>query len=224
MKNFKTEVSKYFKKFDNKLSFTVPNEVIFRLLGNYKFNFYGKNCLDIGIGNGDNLLEFKRRGANIYGIDIRKNIINQFVKNNKLNKQNFYICDLNYNFPKINKKMNYINCKDTLCYIELKKQYDLFKEIYNLLNDNGLFLFQYHQTDLIVKNKNLFSYNLIKSQKKINFYMEQNNPAPFLKNNHILRLINSQKFKILQSIFDINTHIKKSKIIIINRYFLLKKE
>jgi hypothetical protein len=35
-------VSKYFKKLDKKVEYSVPNETIFRLLGNSNFNFKKK--------------------------------------------------------------------------------------------------------------------------------------------------------------------------------------
>ena len=224
MKNLKTKVSKYYKKLDKKLNFTTPNEAIFRLLGNHKFNYKNKNCLDIEIGSGDNLLEFKKRGANIFGIDIRKNVTNQFVKKFKLNKNNFYICDLNYDFPNIKKKMNLITMKDTLYYIELDKQFDVFKSVYNQLQNNGLFLFQYIQRELKLKNNNFFQFDLNKNYSQLRKYHARNNPISFLADGHIMKLIKSQKFFILKSIFDINTHCKKNQIITINRYFLLKRK
>ena len=40
---------------------------------------------------------------------------------------------------------------------------------------------------------------------------------------NIMELIKSTKFKILRSIFDINTHAMREQIVTINRYFILKK-
>ena len=57
------KVSKYMKNLDTRLGYTVPNETVFRLLSDSNFNFKNKKILDIGIGNGDNLLEFQRRGG-----------------------------------------------------------------------------------------------------------------------------------------------------------------
>lgn len=171
--HFKLKVKKFYTSLDTNLSFSTPNETIFRLLGNNKFNYKKKNCLDIGIGNGDNLIEFKRRGGNIFGIDIRKNIINIFYKKNKLKKKNFFVCDLNFNFPKINEKMDLINMKDTLCYIDLENQFTLFKKIYNQLKIGGLFIFQYIQVELLLKKKKLFQYDLIQNYSKLNNYHDK---------------------------------------------------
>ena len=119
--------------------------------------------------------------------------------------------------------MDLVNCKDTLYYITLPRQFLLFKKIYKILNKNGYFLFQYIQTELKERNKNLFNYDLLKITKKLNNYHERNNPIPFLKDDHVKKLIKSQNFKLVNSIFDISTHIKNYKIITINRYFLIKK-
>jgi predicted TPR repeat methyltransferase len=223
IKNLKTKVSKYYQNQNDKLSFSVPSETIFRLLGNYKFNYLNKNCLDIGIGSGDNLLEFKRRKANIFGIDIRKNIINKFVNTHRLNKKNFFICDLNKSFPDIN-KMDLILMKDILYYIELERQFEIFKIIYQKLKKNGLFLFQYIQKELKLRNKNFFQYNILKNYSKLKNYHEEKNPISFLEDRHITKLIKSQKFQIINSIFDINTHCKDNTLVVINRFILLKKK
>ena len=42
IKNLDDKVSKFYKNLDTKLSFGVPNETVFRLLGNSNFNFKNK--------------------------------------------------------------------------------------------------------------------------------------------------------------------------------------
>ena len=41
-KKFIQKVAKFYKNLDNNLKLTVPNETIYRLLGNYKFQFKKK--------------------------------------------------------------------------------------------------------------------------------------------------------------------------------------
>ena len=72
-------VSKYWKSSDNKIENSVANETLIRLIGNLKFKYKNKKVLDIGIGDGANLLEFRKRGAKIYGIDIRKKKNSRFL-------------------------------------------------------------------------------------------------------------------------------------------------
>ena len=42
MKNLKKKLSKFYKNFDNKLDYSVPNETLFRLLGNNKISYKKK--------------------------------------------------------------------------------------------------------------------------------------------------------------------------------------
>ena len=134
---------------------------------------------------------------------------------------------MNYSFPKINKKIDLVVCKDTLYYLTQKRQFILFNEIDKILKKNGYFLIQYIQAQLKKTNKGKFlSFNLNKKsdykiQKK---YFEKNNPLPFLNEKHIIKLIKSKNFKLKNNVFDINTHNKNKKtFIIINRYLLLQK-
>jgi ubiquinone/menaquinone biosynthesis C-methylase UbiE len=224
IKNLENKVNNYFKTIENKIEFNVPNETVFRLMGNYNYQFKNKNCLDLGIGHGDNLLEFKRRGANIFGVDIRKNIIKNFIKKNKLNSNNFFYADLNDNFPFIDKKMNFVICKDTLYYLTKPQQFKLFKNVYDILDKEGYFLFQYIVAHLKPKKKNLFGYDLIKDNVKLKKYFKKKNPITFLDDQHILKLLNSENFKLIDNTMDICTHVtKKNKFISVNKYFLLMK-
>ena len=55
--------------------------------------------------------------------------------------------------------------------------------------------------------------------------MDKENPLPFLKNQHIKKLVNNKNFKIKKNIFDLNIHTKDNKTIYtINRFILLQKK
>jgi 2-polyprenyl-3-methyl-5-hydroxy-6-metoxy-1,4-benzoquinol methylase len=223
-KNFKNKVKNYWKKLDNEKNYTVPNETIFRLLSHRKFNFKNKKILDIGIGDGANLLEFNRRGAKIYGTDIRKGMIKKFYKTYGFSSKNYFIADLNYQFPDLRVKMDFINCKDTICYLDKNKQFDFIYNCKKNLKKNGLFLFQYIQKQLVKKNNQIFDFNLKKDHKELKEYFNKSNPIPFLTNKHVNNLIKFSKMKVEKSIFDLTTHTKEKKQIIdVNRYFLLRK-
>ena len=227
IKNLEKKVSKYHKKFDKVSGYAVPNETVFRLLGNSNFNSKNKKILDIGIGHGDNLLEFRRRGGITFGIDIREKILNSFIKKNKQEPKNYFHCDLNQDFPKINEKMDLVLCKDTIYYLKLERQFILFDEINKILKKNGFILFQYIQAQLKSTSKNFFSFNLgtKSSFHNMEHYMDKENPLPFLKNQHIKKLVNNKNFKIKKNIFDLNIHTKDNKTIYtINRFILLQKK
>ena len=156
IKKLDEKVRKYYKNLDTRLGYAVPSETVFRLLGNSNFNFKNKKILDIGFGIGDNLLEFQRRGGIIFGIDIRKKILQLFIKKNKQNPKNYFHCDLNKNFPKINKKIDLVLCKDTIYYLKPERQFVIFDNVNKILKKNGFFSFSIYTNSIKTKFKKLF--------------------------------------------------------------------
>ena len=73
-----------------------------------------KNVLDIGFGEGQNLIECKKRGANVFGIELREKKINEIYHNYKIPKKNLFKCDLNKNFPLIKKKFKCLSTQENL--------------------------------------------------------------------------------------------------------------
>ena len=221
-KNYKKVVSKYWQKTDSKINASVPNETLIRLIGNLKFSYKRKKVLDVGIGDGANLIEFKKRGSSIFGIDIRKKKILDFCKKNHLTRKNFYVSDLNYNFPKIKKNFDLIVCKDTFYYLDYNRHLPFLKFCKKILNKKGYFILQFIQAELKEKKKKkLFDYSLSKNFKKETKYHERNNPINILTRGYINNLIQSSKFKLKVNIFDVSTHLKDKKFVTINRYLVL---
>ena len=91
MKNIEKKSNNWWNKKNIPTDPLCPNLNIFRLLkiNNFKFNSK-KKVFDIGFGNGENLLEFKKRGLSIFGLDYRDKLVKYFVNKNKLNKKNFF--------------------------------------------------------------------------------------------------------------------------------------
>ena len=205
-----------------------PNLNIFRLLKINNFKFTSKkNVFDIGFGNGENLLEFKKRGISIFGLDYRDKLVKYFIKENKLNKKNFFFSNLNKSLPNIKNKFNLILMCDVLSYIEYKDQKNIFEWVDKHLNKNGLFLFSYTQNDLVLKKKipndNWEISKKIYKIKQINF--DKKNPIKFLKLKKILSCFKETKLNFLSSHFDISTYSKKnSSKIRIGRFVLMEKK
>lgn len=156
MKNLK--IKSFFKK--TKFSLRCADYNIFRLLK--LSSLKNKKVLDIGYGDGENLIEFDRRGAVPYGISLVNNTkyIKKFLSNYKEN--NFCHSDLNKNLlikclekmkitqnikkeraskPYFDKAFYIIICTDTIYYIDKLKNF--FIEISKILKRDGFFLFQY---------------------------------------------------------------------------------
>ena len=205
-----------------------PNLNIFRLLkiNNFKFDSR-KSVFDIGFGNGENLLELKKRGLSIFGLDYRDKLVKYFIKKNKLNKKNFFFSNLNKNFPNIKNKFNLILMCDVLSYVEYKNHKKIFEWVDGHLNKNGLFLFSYTQNDLVLKKKKQndnweISKKFYKIEKK-NF--DKKNPMKFLKFKKILSCFKETKLNLLASHFDLSTYSRKnSSKIRIGRFILMEKK
>ena len=202
---------------------------LFRILYQNKITISKKNILDIGFGEGQNLIECKKRGANVFGIELREKKINEIYHKYKIPKKNLFKCDLNKNFPLIKKKFKLIFSLDTINYITFENQLNLLHNVHRHLSDNGYFLFQYPQAQLKQKNNlKLLNYWIDKKKYLVRekFYPKIN-PVIFLPDKQINNLIklNNKKFKLLSSSFDIGTFSKyDSSLLTINRFLLLKKK
>ena len=173
------EVKKYWNKLESENLDMCASFTLFRLLKNNNFKFKNTNILDVGFGEGQNLVEFKKRGANIHGIELRKEKIKKIIKLSKIKKNNFYHCDLNISFPKLNKKFNLIFSLDTFNYLTRSKQLDFFKNCHNYLKKNGFFLIHYPQMQLIKKKIKIFYYEISNKNYAKSYFFEKENPQFF---------------------------------------------
>ena len=71
------KIANYWINFDPGTINTVPNVSFFRFLGSLIDNLKGKKVLEIGFLEGADLLECKKRGATIYGIDINPIVVSK---------------------------------------------------------------------------------------------------------------------------------------------------
>ena len=220
-------VKKYWDKLETENLDMCASFTLFRLLKNNNFKFKNVNILDIGFGEGQNLVEFQKRGANIHGIELRKEKIKKIIKLSKVKKNNFYHCDLNISFPKLDKKFNLIFSLDTFNYLTKSRQLDFFENCHNYQKKGSFFLIHYPQMQLKKKrNKNIFDNKIYNKNYKKSYFFEKENPIIFLKDKDINEIIdkNKKRYKLISSIFDTNTvSNKNSSKITINRFLLFKK-
>ena len=99
----------------------------------------GKRVLDLGCGTGNNCIKSVELGASyVVGTDISKNMIDLANKNNK-DKKIIYKNIAMENISSLNQKFDVVISSLAFHYIE---DYDrLIKDIYELLNENGLLIF-----------------------------------------------------------------------------------
>ena len=223
----KRYVNLWWKRKDVATDPLCPNLNIFRFLKLNNFNFQNqKKVLDIGFGNGENLIEFKKRGHRIFGIEIRKNLLNFFLKKNRLKKENFFISDITKNLPLTKKKFHLIIMIDVLCYLDDNEQKKVFNWVDDHLYKKSLFLFSFTQNDLLQKrNKKIDSWEISrKFYKKAKVNFDRKNPMKFLNFENLMKKFSYTNMKIIGSHFDVSTYSKKdSSKLRIGRFVLMKK-
>lgn len=128
---------------------------LFSLIDN---DLKGKSILDLGCGYGENSkLLLKRNASRVVGIDISKKMLNLAKKFNSDPKISYYCIDME-NIDKIEEKFDLIISSLAIHYV---KDYNkLIKDVYNLLNDGGTFIFsQEHPITLAPKNGKSWNYD-----------------------------------------------------------------
>lgn len=119
-------------------------------------DFTSKTVLDLGCGYGENCKEFARLGAKqVVGIDISEKMLQMAEKENKSDNVQFLRISMN-DLSSLNQKFDIILSSLAVHYIE---NFDkLLKDIFELLNDGGLFIFsQEHPLTTALKKESYWS-------------------------------------------------------------------
>lgn len=208
----------FFQSFVKKKISHVPNEVLFRTLSQFNFNFKKAKVLDIGFSSGANLTEIHKRGGEIYGIDLLKKNVSKFKKIH--NPKKFFCCDLNLKFPKLKTKLNLIIAKDIIYYLTEEALERLFKEAYLNLKKNSNFFVTFIESCYYQKKNTKGKIKYCKMKRHYN----KKNPIKLLKESLIFKLIKKNNFSIKANFNDIILyHQKKRNYFTKSKIFLLKK-
>lgn len=186
------------------------------------------NILDLACGSGTLAILLKLKGYNVEGLDLSSSIIDVAKEKAKMHHLNipFYVDDMT-SF-KLNKKYDIITCFfDSVNFLENKDKLNkLFENVYNHLNDDGLFIFDIFSKKLLDEYKNHKlkikenTHKIIWKSKKINSsilrhnilikegklkqneqYYEYFHSLKDLKNNYFKEILISGDFK---ASYDIN--------------------
>jgi cyclopropane fatty-acyl-phospholipid synthase-like methyltransferase len=188
----------------------------------FNFKYKNKKVLDIGFNNGENLLELKNRGCEIFGADINKFKIKNIISNKILKPKNTLLYDINELLPKFPKKMDLIISIDTLYYMSNTNFREIFDSYIKNLKVGGYLLVNYINKAFLVKKNFLdFKINNFKEKKT---YHHPNNPIFFLNKKKIKELLKSVDLKLVFTSHCFkNVYYKKKKYTYIDLYILFKK-
>ena len=98
----------------------------------------GFRVLEIGVGSGCNTLYLAKKGYDVTGIDIAKSskvITEKKLQKNKINKKNFRIKILKYNYKKLPLESDYFDCVVCMSVLSLLGSKKKLKNYY--LNSKG---------------------------------------------------------------------------------------
>jgi hypothetical protein len=226
IKKKKNKIINFFKKTNYDYKFFCPDLKIFQILSYNKFRFKNTNILDLGFGQADNLIEFKRRGSQCYGVDIRKESVDRILYKKYFKKNSFKVVDLSdVNFDFFKKKFELIYSSDCFNYLNEESLINIFSRFKDHLRINGFVLFQYIQCQLSAKKKiKHFNYEINDKLFKVNkYFYPKNNPIRFIPENEIKNLIKVSGLHIISSVVDIyNDNINNFQDLLVNRYILLQ--
>ncbi|CAM2768910.1 methyltransferase domain-containing protein [Helicobacter burdigaliensis] len=136
------------------------NIAIFDLVDKIKNQSNVNNILDLGCGpaNSTQILQETFINAKILGIDNSLDML-QKAKSKNLKNCNFLQCDVNCELLEIKEKFDLVFANASIHWIE--NQNKLFKEVFELLNENGIFAVQ-----LPLGKSSIFHQNLAKLAQK----------------------------------------------------------
>lgn len=206
-----------------KNKFASSDAALFRFLGNYGFNFK-KKILEIGFFHGADLLEFKKRGSDIYGLEINKFYVNKFKK--KIRKDKIKYFDARINRIPFKIKFDLIFSRDFINYLSLKEVENHLDDIYKKLKVNGLILVVFLEQDLKKNKKNDKTSITINSEKlyyKESRFTPKKNPLLFHNSKEISLIYKKHGFKLIGKKFTYETFDTRERLMKKTRYLLFKK-
>jgi len=208
---------------------TCPNVSFFRFLGYSDVIIENKNIFEIGFGgnNGADLIELKKRGANVYGSDINKFYIDEFSKYNP----DVSVSIMNAGIDQIPFNINFdiIYHRDLIYYLsDSQIEFHFFSAYKNLIN-GGKLIFQFIENDLFI-NQSILNRNslkldleLLKNANNSKMYKAKNNPLRKLDIDCVVKSAINMGFKLKGTKTLIESYTPDETVYRVNRYVHLEK-
>ena len=107
-----------------------------------------KKLLELACGTGIQSIRFAQAGFDVTGLDLSQDMLDIAEKRSKTAKQNIKFLQGNMLYLKQAGKYDFVTCySDSICYMQDEVEVgDVFKEVYNALNEGGVFIFDVHST------------------------------------------------------------------------------
>ncbi len=117
--------------------------------------------LDIACGNGNFSKRMAEQGATVVAFDYSKKMIELAIKRRSdvLDKVNFNVCDAtNYNdLLKLKSEKLFTKAVANMAIMDISEISPLFKAVYDMLDENGIFVFATHHPCFTYENEDYFT-------------------------------------------------------------------
>lgn len=122
-------------------SFTCPDTAFFRFVAHLDVQWEGGSVLDLGFGQGHDLFEVCRRGANGYGIDIDRRVVDE-INNIDSEYPKAIVGSIQDVSSLLKADFDLVYCLNAMYYLSEAELNSALKSISSVLKPGGLFVFQ----------------------------------------------------------------------------------
>ncbi len=197
---FSSEVDTYWINRNVITSFACPNVSLFRLIGSAIGNLDNKKILEVGFAHGADLIECKRRGADIVGLDLNP----KFVINVKQTTN----CDVRQfragtDLIPFEQPFDLIYSNDTIYYLNDDELKQFLEQCSTKMKAEGSLIVQFIETDLkrkdnVYPNRSSFDLDFL-SQYLPHQIHNEDNPIRFLDTDKVVSIAKDSNLKLVGS-------------------------
>ena len=216
------EAAKYWRNAPKTNKFSCPNVSFFRLLGSIINTLSEKKVLEIGFGDGCDLIECMRRGAKVYGLDINNNYVDNL---NSVPRQNLNVARIGSEPIPFDCSFDIIYSRDTICYLNDEELCFFFKDSSAKLTQDGILIIHFIECDLKLKKQD--------ECEQINFdsfrdatlspIFDKDNPIRFLNSRFLINESKKVQMNLIGSKRMIQSYDLAEEYYRIDRYLVFQK-
>ena len=198
-----------------------PNVSLFRFISSLSFSIKEKKVLEIGFNNGADLLEFNRRGAIIYGLDINPLAVSSLDFHDK---KRIKTCRCGIEAIPFDNLFDLIYSRDTIYYLSDKEIKFFFNDAANKIKNTGLIIVQFIERDFLVEYsnpENEINFNFFKKAISMPIFNEHN-PIRFLSSKSIIKHAKDANLEFIASKRLMQSYDLKEEKFRLDRYMAFK--
>ena len=221
--SFASEVNSYWIGREQESIFSCPNVSLFRLIGGAVGSIQSKRVLEVGFAHGADLMECKRRGADVFGLDLNPNYVEIVKAESKCDVRAFRAgadaIPFDYSF-------DLIYSRDTICYLTDEELKQFFSQCSDKLNSDGKLIIQFIETDLrlsssAIKGIQNFEINFLNQYVPHQIHSDAN-PIRFLVADELIAIARSLNLQLVGSKRMLQSYDLNEEEIRVDKYLIFK--